>query len=114
MRTASPTKSSIKVSGSTAREIVTNPKSTHELVMIVRNEFKECKFISNGYAGICDCIHSLYQQKIISGIEYSKIHKFLLDNRPEYTKHRSAYWWKAYDKKPRLKFLESLINSNRN
>lgn len=101
-------------SGNLARAIITNQKSASELVIMVKKEFEESNFVHNGYAGLCDCIHAMFQQKVISGSEYSKIYEFLSENRPESTKSTSGYWWKAYDKESRLEFLESLVKVDKN
>lgn len=59
--------------------------------------------------GLCSAILRLSNQKIITPSEHVRLWIYLHDNRPKSSV--DVYWWPKGEVKPRIKFLEKLIEN---
>lgn len=87
-------------------------RTLQELYTLLLKEFKK-----KHYPGICSAITSLYCDDLISYSELKLLDKDFnkpssdIRNRFKISKN-NMYWWPAFDKEPRIKYLKYLIDIN--
>jgi hypothetical protein len=61
-------------------------------------------------SGLCNYTRILYELDILDFWQYSKMKKYLRDNKPKKQYYNcGAYWWPAGLKEPRIEWLQEQI-----